>query len=176
LKEAKMDTLALKPLEVTAPGDREVVVTRAFDARRALVWDCHTKPELVRRWMLGPDGWSMPVCEMDVRVGGKYRWRWKSDADGTEFGFFGVFREVDRPAKLVHTEGYDRGDLKVEGYPEDGDALVTLTFAETGKRTLLTVTMLFPSKEARDGAVGSGMTGGMEIGYKRLDGMLAAMA
>jgi uncharacterized protein YndB with AHSA1/START domain len=169
-----MTTFALKPLEVTTPSDREVVVTRAFNAPRALVWDCHTKPELVRRWMLGPDGWSMPVCEMDVRVGGKYRWRWRSEEDGSEFGFAGVFREVERPARLQHTESFDRGTLAGDGdgYPDEA-ALVTSEFAQSGERTLLTVTMLFPSKEARDAAVKTGMTDGMEKSYKRLDDVLA---
>jgi uncharacterized protein YndB with AHSA1/START domain len=160
-------------LEVSTPGDRDVVVARWFDAPRTLVWDCHTKPELVRRWMLGPDGWSMPVCEMDVRVGGKYRWRWRSDADGAEFGFFGEFREVDAPAKLVHTEHFDPGSIPQNSFPEEGAALITAEFAESGGRTLLTTTMRFASKEARDGAVATGMTDGMEIGYKRLDAMFA---
>ena len=75
--------------EVTLPSDREVRVTRTFQAPRQLVWDAHTKPELVVRWMLGPPGWSMPVCEMDVREGGAYLWRWKSDEDGKQFGGMG---------------------------------------------------------------------------------------
>ena len=89
-----------KPLEVTLPSDREVRVVRSFNAPRKLVWDAHTKPELVQKWMLGPPGWTMPVCEMDVRVGGSYRWRWRSQEDGKEFGFFGKFREVDAPNAL----------------------------------------------------------------------------
>jgi Activator of Hsp90 ATPase homolog 1-like protein len=76
-----------KPLEVSLPSDREVRVVRSFSAPRKLVWDAHTKPELMQRWMLGPPGWSMPVCEIDLRVGGAYRWRWRSDEDGKEFGF-----------------------------------------------------------------------------------------
>jgi uncharacterized protein YndB with AHSA1/START domain len=71
---------------------------------QATWWDAHTKPELAKRWMLGPPGWSMPVCEMDVHVGGAYRWRWKNDQDGQEFGFFGTFTEVNRPALLAHEE------------------------------------------------------------------------
>ena len=81
---------------VTLPNDRDVVVVRAFNAPRALVFDAWTKPELVRRWMLGPPGWTMPVCEMDVRPGGKFNWRWRSEKDGSEFGFTGEFREVVR--------------------------------------------------------------------------------
>src|SRR5512147_2321356 len=72
-------------VQVTMPSDREVRVVRQFKAPRALVWDAHTKPELITKWMLGPPGWSMPVCEMDVRVGGAYRWRWRNETDGKEF-------------------------------------------------------------------------------------------
>lgn len=157
-----------KPLEVTLPTDREVRVTRTFNAPRKLVWDAHTKPELVQRWMLGPPGWTMPVCEMDVRVGGAYRWRWRSEEDGKEFGFFGTFREVDAPARLVHEESYDPGDIG-GAMPSSEPAIITAEFKQAGSVTTLTVTMLFASKEARDGAVSTGMTDGMEIGYQRLD-------
>ena len=90
-----------KPAVVTLPSDREVRVTRTFNAPRQLVWDAHTKPELMRKW-LGYDGWDMPVCDMDLRVGGKYRWQWKNRENGKQFGFFGPFVEVDAPSKLAH--------------------------------------------------------------------------
>src|SRR6478609_3418503 len=99
-----------KPAEVTLPSGREVRVTRTFNAPRQLVWDAHTKPELVQRWQ-GYDGWDMPVCDMDVRVGGKYKWQWRNREDGTRFGFFGTFTEVDGPSKLVHEQFYDPGDM-----------------------------------------------------------------
>ncbi len=163
-----------KPLEVSTPSDREVRVVRSFSAPRALVWDAHTKPELLRRWCLGPDGWSMPVCEMDVRVGGAFRWRWRSDADGKEFGFFGTFTEVTSPTRLMTEESFDPGDL---GGPMPSEpAIVTTDFAEVGGVTTLTVTMRYPSKEARDGAVSTGMTDGMELGYARLDAVCEARA
>jgi len=163
-----------KPLEVTLPRDREVRVVRSFEAPRQLVWDAHTKPELITRWMLGPPGWSMPVCEMDVRVGGAYRWRWRSDEDGKEFGFFGKFMEVNAPAKLAHEQNYDPGD--VGGPMSSEPAIISNTFEEKNGVTTMVVTMLFPSKEVRDGAVASGMTDGMEIGYARLDDMFKAEA
>jgi uncharacterized protein YndB with AHSA1/START domain len=163
-----------KPLEVTLPSDREVRVVRSFEAPRQLVWDAHTKPELVTRWMLGPPGWSMPVCEMDVRVGGTYRWRWRSDEDGKEFGFFGKFIEVNAPAKLAHEQNYDPGD--VGGPMSSEPAIISNTFEEKNGVTTMVVTMLFPSKATRDGAVASGMTDGMEIGYARLDDMFKAEA
>ena len=95
-----------KPAEVTLPSDREVRVTRTFNAPRQLVWDAHTRPELVPRWQ-GYDGWDMPVCDMDVRVGGKYKWQWRSRENGKQMGFFGTFTEVNRPSKLVHEQYFD---------------------------------------------------------------------
>lgn len=164
-----------KPLEVTLPSDREVRVVRSFKAPRQLVWDAHTKPELIRKWMLGPPGWSMPVCEMDVREGGKYNWRWRNDETGKEFGFFGEFKQVHTPAKLVHAEYYDPGD--VGGAMDASEpAIVTSEFVEANRVTTITVTMLFASKEIRDGAVSTGMTNGMEMGYARLDEMFAKAA
>jgi uncharacterized protein YndB with AHSA1/START domain len=157
--------------QVTMPSDREVAVTRSFKAPRALVFRAYTEPELVRRWMLGPPGWSMPVCEMDVRVGGSYRWRWRSDTDGKEFGFLGTFREVQPPSRLVHIEGYDPGTLG-DGYPSGSEALVTTTFAEEGGITTMTAVIDFGSKEARDAAVKTGMTDGMEQSYQLLDRVL----
>jgi uncharacterized protein YndB with AHSA1/START domain len=156
--------------QVTLPSDREVKVTRAFKAPRTLVYRAYTEPDLVRRWLLGPPGWSMPVCEMDVRVGGKYRWRWRSEKDGQEFGFTGTFREVQAPSKLVHSEAYDPGSVG-GGFPGN-DAIVTVTFAEDGGMTTMTSVIDFGSKEARDAAMATGMTGGMEQSYQLLDEVL----
>lgn len=157
-----------KPAEVSTPTDREVRVTRAFNAPRQFVWDAHTKAALVQKWQLGPPGWDMPVCEMDVRVGGKYRWAWKSQADDKQFGFHGVFTEVNEPSKLVHEEYYDPGDIG-GAMPVSDPCLVTLELSEKAGVTTLVCTMKFASKEARDGAVSTGMTDGMEMGYARLD-------
>lgn len=159
--------------QVSLPSDREVRVTRDFRAPRALVYEAHTSPALVQRWQLGPPGWSMPVCEMDVRPGGAYRWRWRSDADGKEFGFFGTFVEVDPPSRIVHEEHYDPGDVGGP-MPAAEPALVTVELAEQRGVTTLTVTIRFPSKEVRDAAVSTGMTDGMEMGYQRLDELFAA--
>ncbi len=163
-----------RPLQVSQPSDREVRVVRTFNAPRQLVWDAHTKPDLVKRWMLGPPGWSMPVCEMDVRAGGAYRWRWRSDEDGKEFGFFGKFTEVNEPSKIVHEESYDPGDMG--GAMSSDPAIITTEYAEANGVTTLSLTMLFSSKETRDAAVSTGMTGGMEIGYERLDEMFKKAA
>jgi uncharacterized protein YndB with AHSA1/START domain len=156
-----------QPVDVTTPNDREIVVTRVFDAPRSLIWECHTKPELVRRWMLGPDGWSMPVCEMDLRVGGEYRNVWRSDTDGNQFGFRGRYREIVAPERIVHTERFDGTE---EG---SGDALCTLELTEERGRTRLSYSMVFPSREVRDQALASGMTDGMAAGYDRLETVMA---
>jgi uncharacterized protein YndB with AHSA1/START domain len=156
--------------QVTLPSDREVKVTRSFKAARQLVYRAYTEPALVQRWLLGPPGWSMPVCEMDVRVGGRYRWRWRSDKDDSEFGFAGTFREVTPPSRLVHTETYDPGTIG-DAHPQS-EALVSVTFAEDNGVTTVTTLIDFGSKEARDAAVATGMTDGMEQSYQLLDELL----
>ncbi len=154
-------------LKVETPSDREVRVTREFDAPVQLVWDAHTRPELMRVWQRGYEGWSMSVCDMDVRVGGAYRWRWRNDEDGSEMGFHGTFLEVDAPNRLVDEQYFEPGDV---GGPMTVDPVINTTvFEEIRGRTKLTVTMLFVSRDARDGAVASGMTDGMEFSYRRID-------
>jgi uncharacterized protein YndB with AHSA1/START domain len=162
--------MTLDKAQVTFPSDREVKVIRSFRAPRALVYRAYTEPELVRRWLLGPPGWSMPVCEMDVRVGGRYRWRWRNDQDGSEFGFTGTFREVQPTSRIVHTEAYDPGT--VGGSYPGKEAIVTVTFAEDGATTIVTSLIDFQSKEGCDAAVSTGMTDGMEQSYQLLDRLL----
>ncbi len=153
-------------LEITTPTDREIAMTRVFDAPRRLVYDAFTKPELVRRWLLGPDGWTMPVCEIDLRVGGRYRYLWRK-AGVPDMGMGGVFREIVPPERIVATEAFD--DPWYEG-----EALDTTEFEEKGGRTTVTITMLLESKEVRDAVLKSGMERGMEAGYGRLDEILAS--
>ena len=165
-----MTTLtSARGLTVTAHGEREIVMTRVFDAPRALVWEAHTKPELVQRWLLGPDGWSMPVCEIDLRVGGKYRYVWRKDSDGTEMGMGGVYREVAAPERIVSTEVFDEA-----WYP--GEAVGTLVLIETDGKTTLTQTMLYVSREARDAILKSPMESGVATSYDRLEAILATLA
>ena len=154
-------------LKVTTPSDREITMTRVFDAPRTLVFDAHTKPELVKQWLLGPPGWSMPVCEMDVRVGGTYRWVWRHDRNGTEMGMGGVYREIVQPERLVTTERFDEA-----WYP--GEGLNTLVLVERGGRTTLTQTMRYESREARDAVLKSGMEKGVAASYDRLADLLAS--
>ena len=120
---------------ISARGDREIVVTRVFEAPRELVFDAYTKPELVKRWLLGPEGWSMPVCEIDLRAGGKYRYVWRQDSCGKEMGMGGVYREVTRPERFVATEVFDEA-----WYP--GEAVDTIAFTEQAGKTTLTQTIL----------------------------------
>jgi len=155
---------------VTLPNDHDVVVVRAFNAPRNLVFDAWTKPELVRRWLLGPPGWTMPICEMDVRPGGKYRWRWRSEENGAEFGFEGEFREVVHPSRIVHVERYDPGSVG----GDMGEALVTSELTENNGVTTHKMTIHYESKAVRDAALKTGMTDGMEQSYQKLDELLAA--
>jgi len=166
------ERLVTAKAEVTLPSDREVKVTRSFKAARPLVYRAYTEPVLVRRWLLGPPGWSMPVCEMDVRVGGRYRWRWRSDKDAREFGFAGTFREVRPPSRVTHTQTYDPGSVG-DAHPQS-EALVSVTFTEDdGGITTVTTLIDFGSKEARDAAVATGMTDGMEQSYQLLDALFS---
>jgi uncharacterized protein YndB with AHSA1/START domain len=166
-------TMAVDRAAVTLPHESTVQVVRSFKAPRALVYRAYSEPALVQRWMLGPPGWTMPVCEMDLRVGGTFRWRWRSNDDGSEFGFFGTYREVEPASRVVHTEAYDPGDVG-GGYPGP-EALVIVTFTEEGGLTTVTTVIDFGSKEARDAALATGMTDGMEQSYQLLDTMLAEM-
>jgi uncharacterized protein YndB with AHSA1/START domain len=159
--------------EVSLPSDTEVRVSRSFHAPRTLVWQAHTDPKLLKRWMHGYPGWSLPVCEMDVRPGGKYRWRWRSDENGQEMGFFGTFKEVEAPAKLAYDQYYDPGDFGGGGAMPTDPTMIRSAYAEKNGVTTLVTLMDFGSKEARDAAVSTGMTDGMETSYERLDTMFA---
>ena len=169
-----------KPVEVKTPSDREVVVIRAFDAPANLVWDAHTKPELLKRWLIGQPGWSMPYCTVDLRVGGKYRYVWRNDESGMEFGSHGEHLEIETHRRIVTTErmdGLDGQPIDHANPVEAGEPSInTLSLTESGSRTTLTLSRMFPSKEIRDMAVGSGMTDGMSLGYDLLDDLLVQAA
>lgn len=161
----------MKPAVAKLPSDTEVLVKRSFDASVKLVWRAYVEPDLMRRWCGGYPGWSMPVCEMDMRVGGQYRWRWRSDEDGQEFGFTGEILEIAPHARLVHTQIFDPGDLGVSMGSEP--SIITVTFREVKGVTEVATTIKFASKSDRDAALATGMTDGMEMNYKRLDEVLA---
>lgn len=165
----------MKPAEVFTPSEREVLVKRSFDAPANLVWRAYTEPDLMRRWLSAMPGWSMPVCEMDSQVGGKYRWRWRDDNSGQEFGFTGEFLEVELHAKIVHTQHYDSGDTEF-GSMGGEPSIITVTFKEADGITNVETMMKFASQEDRDAAMSTGMTDGMEMNYKVLETVLSEAA
>lgn len=153
------------PTTITTPSDHEVLMTRVVDAPRRLVFEAYTNPAHVRNWLLGPDGWSMPICEIDLRPGGAWRFVWRRE-DGSELEMRGVYHEVVPPERLVQTEAWG-GD-----WPE---TLNTLTLAEAGGRTTISTYIRYPSRAARDAAMQTGMADGVNVSYARLDAYLAAI-
>jgi len=151
-------------LEVMIPSDREISMTRVFDADRSQVFEAYTNPDLVRRWLLGPIGWTMPVCEIDFKVGGAFRYVW-SAPNKPDLGMRGVYREITPPESIVHTELFD-GDWT------GGETLVTTTFAEKSCKTTVTTIIRYPSREVRDTVLNSGMKHGVAASYDRLAHML----
>ncbi len=150
----------------TTPSDREFAVSRVFDAPRRLVWEAWTSPEHLPHWMLGPSDWTMTVCEIDLRPGGAWRFAWRR-SEGAEMEMHGVYQEVVPPERLVSTESWG-GDW--------ADTLNTLTLAEEAGKTTITSTMLYPSKDARDKVLQSGMKEGLTESFKRLAEHLRTMA
>lgn len=166
-------------LQVSTPTDTTIVMTRTFSAPRRLVWDAMTNPEIVQRWMFCPPGWSWADCEMDVRVGGKYRWAWNGPDGRPALSIEGVHREVVPPSRIVHTELMEMtgGPCAAEaGSPAPWELLATLELSETGGVTSMKMTLSFDSRVARDAALKSGMEHGMEAGYRTLDAYLADRA
>ena len=152
------------PVKVATPTDKEIVVTRMFDAPRGPVWDSMTKCELLKRWCIGPPGGSMTVCENDVKAGGTFRQVWRGP-DGREIGMHGTYREVVLHERMVRTESFD--------FAPKAEQLATLVLEEQRGRTQLTLTLLYPSKAARDATLASGVAHGLEAGYDMLDKLLA---
>jgi uncharacterized protein YndB with AHSA1/START domain len=153
-------------LTVTTPGDREIAMTRVFDAPRHLVWDAMTKPDLLKRWLGVHNGWTLQVCEIDLRVGGAYRYVWHGP-NGEVMGMGGVYREILRPERIVSTEKFDQAWYS-------GGAEGTLFLVERNGKTTLTLTVTYESREARDGVLKSPMKEGVAAGYDVLDGVLAS--
>jgi uncharacterized protein YndB with AHSA1/START domain len=152
-------------LQVSTPTEREIVLTRVFDAPRRLVFDAFTRPELLKRWF-GPRGWSLVVCEVDLKVGGKWRFVLRGP-DGKDMGMRGVYRAIAAPDRSVHTESFD-------DFP--GESLVTTVLVEDRGRTTLTATVLYPSQEIRDAVIKSGMEHGAAESYDKLAEYLASIA
>jgi uncharacterized protein YndB with AHSA1/START domain len=149
--------------KATTPSDREIVLTRLFDAPRQLVFEAMSKPEHVRRWWgVLDDRHSVTVCEIDLRVGG--RWRFVGRGPQGEFAFHGVYREIAAPERVVFTEIF-------EPFP-DVESVVTSVLTEEGRKTRLTVTALYPSLEVRDSVLKTGMERGAAISYDRLEDLV----
>jgi len=155
-------------LKVEARGDREIVMTRVFDAPRRLVFEAFTKPELLKRWLTGPPGWTLAVCEVSRNVGGSIRYVWRGPA-GEEMGLSGVVREITPPERMVATEKFDQS-----WYP--GEAVGTVILTEQGGKTTLTQTIVYESREARDIVLKSPMEQGITMSYNNLAALLAQLA
>jgi uncharacterized protein YndB with AHSA1/START domain len=157
---------ANRRLTVTTPSNREVLLTRVFDAPRRLVFEAFTKPEHVARWY-GCRGYTCPVCEIDLRVGGSYRYVAR-DPDGEEFGVRGTYREIAPPERLVCTERFD-------AYP-DSEAVITMTLHEHEGKTMFSATIAYESAAVRDAVIASGMERGAGETYDRLAELLAHLS
>lgn len=160
--------LHMGDLHVTARGDREIVMTRTFNAPPRLVFEAFTRPELVRRWLLGAAGWSMLVCDMDVRVGGSFRWIWRKDKTGEEMGISGVYRELVPHERLVNTEVFTPSWY-------EGESLHTALFEDRGGKTAFTAILRYNDSGARDTVLSSGMEEGVRESYDRLEKLLESL-
>jgi uncharacterized protein YndB with AHSA1/START domain len=151
-------------LKFTRNGERELVITRRFLASPDLVFLAHTTPALLQRWLGGLPGWTMPVCEFDARLGGKYRYYWQN-SDGSGFGLTGTVLEYDRPTVIVTSELFD-------GQPPEMESINRIVLAAEGSETLMTCTVTYRSAKACDDMVATGMLDGMEISFRQLDTLL----
>jgi uncharacterized protein YndB with AHSA1/START domain len=163
-----MSKTTTSPLQITTPSDREVAMTRVFDAPRHLVFEAWTRPELLKRWLGARAGWTLAVCEVDLVVGGRYRYLWKGP-NGVEMGMGGVFKEIAPPERLVVTEKFDES-----WYP--GEAVSTTVLTEQAGKTVLTLTVRYESKEARDAVLKTPMATGLNESFDALAGVLAETA
>lgn len=159
-------TIEIRKTTIETPTEREVVLTRAFDAPRALVFEALTSPEHLPHWMLGPDGWTMVGCEIDLTPGGAWRWAWRSD-DGETMELSGHYREIEPPVRVVQTESWG---------PDWPETLNTLLLEEHEGRTTMTQKIAYPSREARDAALRSNMDEGASRSFERLADYLGTVA
>jgi predicted 3-demethylubiquinone-9 3-methyltransferase (glyoxalase superfamily)/uncharacterized protein YndB with AHSA1/START domain len=154
-------------LQITTPSDREIMMTRVFDAPRRLVFDAYTKPELLKRWLGVHNGWVLAVCEIDLRPGGTYRYVWRGP-NREDMGMRGVFQEVVVPERLVTTEEFDQ-----KWY--EGECRGTVTFTERDGKTTLAMRLLYDSRAIRDAVLKSPMEQGIKAGFDTLAQVLTTM-
>jgi uncharacterized protein YndB with AHSA1/START domain len=156
-------------LSISTPSEREIRIVRTFAAPRALVFEAFTRPELLRRWLYGPDGWTLEVCDIELRVGGSYRYGWVRERDGKRMGATGTYREILVPERIVASELFDEPWYA-------GEALVTSEFTEqAAKLVTLNQTHRYESRAARDTVLRSPMAQGSSAGYDRLDAVLESL-
>jgi uncharacterized protein YndB with AHSA1/START domain len=156
-----------KGLQIATPTDTTIVLTRTFNAQRRLVWEAMFTPDKMRRWMLPPPGLTMTVCEVEVRVGGVLKLAWRNEEANPFMTLEGVFKEVTPHERAVHTE-----TMATASGQTIGTLVETHEFAEKGGVTTMRITQAYESKDARDGAIASGMDQGMEACYQQLDEVL----
>lgn len=159
-------------LKVDTPTDREIVITRTFNAPRRAVWDAMTSPKLLRQWLFSPPGWELVTVEDDLRIGGGFTWEWQAEGQ-TVMCMTGVYREVEPPR--ANGEGGRIVRTEAGCVPGGGELLATLEFATqpgASDRTILTMTLVYPTKKDRDTMIEMGMARGLEAGYERLEGLL----
>lgn len=163
-----MNTLVPEPgvTSYTMPTDTQIQVVRAVQAPRRIVFAAYTEPRHLQKWLLGPEGWTMPVCEFEARAGGRWRFVWRK-ANGAEMAMEGEVREC-RPVDLVVTTERWGGE-----WPE---TLNTTEFTERDRQAIITLTIDYPSRAARDMAAQTGMKGGMDESFDRLDRLVVALA
>jgi uncharacterized protein YndB with AHSA1/START domain len=163
-----MDARNDQSLRITMPSDREFAMTRSFNAPRELVWEAVTKPEHVRRWY-GCSAFTLAVCEIDLRVGGQYRYTMRT-SEGVDHTMTGIYREIVKPERIIHTERYE-----TTGFTSP-DTLVTMTLTEQAGKTVLQTVVLHANQESRDGHLNSGVENGARETYDRLAGLLETLA
>jgi uncharacterized protein YndB with AHSA1/START domain len=154
-------------LQITLPSEREIAMTRVFNAPRGLVFDAWTRPDLLKRWLGVREGWSLALCEVDLKVGGRFRFVWRGP-DGVEMGMHGVYREIVRPERLVSTEVFD------EPWYE-GEAVDTIVLVEKDGQTTATTTVRYASQAVRDAVLQSPMASGVAQSYDTLAALLPSL-
>ena len=158
----------MNPLTMTKAGDTDLRVTRRFNASPEAVYDAHINEEKIKKWMLGPEGWTMPQCSVDGVVGGKFSYTWADESGEESFTIFGTFIELDAPNRIVHEETMEMG---TDTPPM---SRVTTEFSVDGEGTLMTMVISYVDAESREAAVASGMEEGMAVSYDNLAELVAA--
>lgn len=154
-------------VDISTPSDREIRITRVFNAPRKLVFDAYTKPELLTRWMGVMPGWTWATCEIDLRVGGRFRFVWRGP-DGFEMGMGGTYLEVTPPRRIVATESYDQ-----KWY--EGECVETVSLEENDGRTTLTMLLRYDTQAVRDAVLQGPATSGMAAGFDNLEALLPTL-